>query len=88
VENRQPEMLVLRSIDWFCGEAWLGFRVSPDEPVTIEQVGSLRTKGILGMAYWWLLWPIHQFAFRAMVSHRRDRSHRIARRHRRRNGAR
>ena len=77
---REPEALVLRSYDWFCGEAWLGFRVSPGEPRGIEQVGSLRTKGVIGMAYWWLLWPIHQFAFRAMVTHRRARVRRSARR--------
>jgi uncharacterized protein YbjT (DUF2867 family) len=88
VEAREPETLVLRSNDWFCGEAWLGYRVSPDEPVAVEQVGSLRTRGILGMAYWWLLWPIHQVAFRAMVRHRRDRAHRIARRLRHRAGGR
>jgi uncharacterized protein YbjT (DUF2867 family) len=77
---REPEALVLRSYDWFCGEAWLGFRVSPTEPFAIEQVGSLRTKGVIGMAYWWLLWPVHQFAFRAMVHHRRARVRRSARR--------
>jgi uncharacterized protein YbjT (DUF2867 family) len=84
VVQREPEVLVLRSRAWFCGEAWLGFRVSPALPTTIEQVGSIRTKGVLGMAYWWLLWPIHQFAFRAMVHHRRSRAHRAARSLRRR----
>jgi len=79
VVDREPELLVLQSRAWFCGEAWLGFRVSPAEPRAIEQVGSLRTKGVLGMAYWWALWPIHLFAFRAMVRHRRARSHRVAR---------
>ena len=75
-----PEVLVLRSQEWFCGEAWLGFRVSTTHPLAIEQVGSIRTKGVLGMAYWWLLWPVHQFAFRAMVHHRRSRTRRAARR--------
>jgi len=81
---REDEALVLRSFEWFCGEAWLGFRVAPDGPPAIEQVGSLRTKGVIGMAYWWLLWPIHQFAFRAMVRHRRARVRRTARSARRR----
>jgi uncharacterized protein YbjT (DUF2867 family) len=76
---REDEALVLRSFEWFCGEAWLGFRVAPTGPPAIEQVGSLRTKGVLGMAYWWLLWPVHQFAFRAMVRHRRARVRRCAR---------
>ena len=73
VAVREDEVLVLRSFEWFCGEAWLGFRVAHAGSPAIEQVGSLRTKGVLGMAYWWLLWPIHQFAFRAMVRHRRAR---------------
>jgi uncharacterized protein YbjT (DUF2867 family) len=84
VVEREPEVLVLRSRGWFCGEAWLGFRVSPTRPTMIEQVGSLRTRGVPGMAYWWLLGPIHQVAFRAMVRHRRSRAHRTALRLRRR----
>ena len=36
---REDEALVLRSYEWFCGEAWLGFRVAPDGPPAIEQVG-------------------------------------------------
>jgi len=32
------------------------------------------------MAYWWLLWPVHQLAFRAMVHHRVVRARRMARR--------
>jgi len=85
---REDEALVLRSYEWFCGEAWLGFRVAPDGPPAIEQVGSLRTKGVLGMAYWWALWPVHQVAFRAMVQHRRARVRRGARALRRRASAR
>jgi len=79
IEVREDDALVLRSSEWFCGEAWLGFRVAADGSPAIEQVGSLRTKGVLGMAYWWLLWPIHQFAFRDMVRHRRARVRRCAR---------
>jgi uncharacterized protein YbjT (DUF2867 family) len=88
VAVREDEALVLRSYEWFCGEAWLGFRVAPDGPPAIEQVGSLRTKGVLGMAYWWALWPIHQVAFRAMVRHRRARVRRGARSLRRHGSAR
>lgn len=80
VEIREPQTLVLSTRSWFCGDAWLGFRVSSTHPVRIEQVGSLRTRGLLGMAYWWLLWPIHQIAFRAMVHHRVVRARRMARR--------
>jgi hypothetical protein len=79
IERREPTTLVLSARQWFCGEAWLGFRVTSTAPVRIEQVGSLRTKGLLGMAYWWLLWPIHQLAFRSMVHHRVVRARRMAR---------
>ncbi len=80
VETREPQTLVLSTRTWFCGEAWLGLRVSSTRPLRIEQVGSLRTRGLLGMAYWWLLWPVHQVAFRAMVHHRVVRARRMARR--------
>ena len=80
VEAREPLMMVLSTRRWFCGEAWLGFRVSSTRPVRIEQAGSLRTRGVPGMAYWWLLWPIHRIAFRAMVHHRVVRARRMARR--------
>jgi len=85
---REDESVVLRSYEWFCGEAWLGYRVAPDGPPAIEQVGSLRTKGVLGVAYWWVLWPVHQVAFRAMVRHRRARVRRAARSLRRRGAVR
>jgi uncharacterized protein YbjT (DUF2867 family) len=80
VEERASQTLVLSTRNWFCGEAWLGFRVSETHPVRIEQVGALRTRGLTGFAYWWLLWPIHQVAFRAMVHHRTVRARRMARR--------
>jgi uncharacterized protein YbjT (DUF2867 family) len=83
VELREPQTLVLSCRTWFCGEAWLGFRVSTTHPARIEQVGALRTRGLVGVAYWWLLWPIHQLAFRAMVHHRVVRARRMARRGRR-----
>ncbi len=78
VEVRGPQVLVLSSRRWFCGEAWLGFRVSSVGPTRIEQVGSLRTRGLVGLAYWWLLFPVHQIAFRAMVRHRVVRARKMA----------
>ena len=75
----EDQALVLRSYQWFCGEAWLGFRIAPEGPPAVEQVGSLRTRGVLGLVYWWALWPIHQVAFRAMVQHRRARVRQWAR---------
>jgi uncharacterized protein YbjT (DUF2867 family) len=78
VEDRHDQTLVLSSRSWFCGDAWLGFRVAPSGPPRIEQVGALRTRGVIGLAYWWLLFPVHQLAFRAMVHHRVVRARRMA----------
>jgi uncharacterized protein YbjT (DUF2867 family) len=80
IDIRESNTMVLSSRQWFCGEAWLGFRVTSSDPVRIEQIGSLRTKGLVGTGYWWLLFPVHQIAFRAMVHHRVVRARRMARR--------
>src|ERR1700728_4825210 len=45
VARREPGTLILRAINWFPGEAWLGYRCSGDELV---QVGALRPRGIPG----------------------------------------
>jgi uncharacterized protein YbjT (DUF2867 family) len=80
VEVRDGRTLVLGTTSWFCGEAWLGYRVVGALPTRIEQVGALRTRGLVGQVYWWLLWPIHQVVFRAMVHHRVRSARRLARR--------
>ena len=80
VEVRDDRTLVLGTGEWFCGEAWLGYRVSGDDPTRLEQVGALRTRGLPGQVYWWLLWPVHQVVFRAMVHHRVRSARHLARR--------
>ena len=47
-------------------------------PPRMEQAAAFRPKGLLGLAYWWALWPVHQVVFRVMV---RSRVRRAARRH-------
>lgn len=63
--------LVLATDRWFCGEAWLGYRLEsgPDDPdqAHLVQVGALRSKGLLGVVYWRLLWPIHLVVFELMA---------------------
>jgi hypothetical protein len=70
VEMKDDSTLVLGTTSWFCGEAWLGYRITgeaePEGP-QIQQVGALRPKGLLGLTYWLMLWPIHQVVFRVMV---------------------
>ncbi len=69
VVRADPDHLVLASVGWFCGEGWLAFHIS-DTPPCIEQAAAFRPKGLLGLAYWWVLWPIHQVVFRVMVRSR------------------
>lgn len=58
--------LALIADDWFCGEGWLGYRIA-SSPLRLEQVAAFRPKGLLGLAYWRLLWPVHWVVFRVMA---------------------
>ena len=76
VTRRDPGRLVLRSIDWFPGEGWLGYQIGEHELV---QVGALRAKGIPGFLYWKALQPVHRRVFRALAAHRVARAGNISR---------
>jgi uncharacterized protein YbjT (DUF2867 family) len=67
VVRREPGVLVLRSVHWVPGEAWLGYRCDRDELV---QVGSLRPKGVPGFLYWKILRPMHPSVFNALARYR------------------
>ncbi|HUY65395.1 MAG TPA: SDR family oxidoreductase [Acidimicrobiales bacterium] len=69
VVRSDPDHLVLASVGWFCGDGWLGLRVT-DAPPRVEQAAAFRPKGLLGLAYWWALWPVHQVVFRLMLRRR------------------
>lgn len=62
-----PGELVLSTDAWFCGEAWLAFRLTDGPTPCLEQKGVLRPHGMRGRIYWWLLFPIHLVVFRIMV---------------------
>ncbi len=50
------------------GRAWLEFRVEPDgEGTAIHQIASFEPRGLSGLLYWYLLWPIHEWMFRGML---------------------
>jgi hypothetical protein len=67
VERFEPDRIVLGTRKWFCGEAWLGYAVL-DEPVPhVLQVGALRARGLRGLLYWRLVWPIHVVVFQVMA---------------------
>ncbi len=63
--------LVLRSVGWFPGEAWLGYRVGQD---VLHQVAAFRPRGIPGFLYWKLLAPIHSVVFERMARRRVPRT--------------
>lgn len=64
VARLDHDALILRSCDWFPGEAWLGYELQADRLV---QVGAFRPKGIPGLLYWKLLEPAHRVVFRHMA---------------------
>jgi hypothetical protein len=63
--------LVLRSVGWFPGDAWLGYRAGQG---ALHQVAAFRPRGIPGFLYWKLLKPIHRVAFDRMARHRVSRA--------------
>jgi hypothetical protein len=71
VVRREAGILVLRAINWFPGDGWLGYRCTGDE---LLQVGVLRPKGVPGFLYWKLLQPVHRGVFQAQARHRVKRA--------------
>jgi uncharacterized protein YbjT (DUF2867 family) len=50
------------------GRAWLEFRAQKKGRFTIlRQIASFEPRGLAGMLYWYLLWPIHEVMFRGML---------------------
>jgi uncharacterized protein YbjT (DUF2867 family) len=69
VEAFEPDRrLLLRAEMRLPGRAWLEFRVAPDgEGATIRQTASFEPVGLLGLAYWYSVWPLHQWVFEGML---------------------
>jgi hypothetical protein len=50
------------------GRAWLQFEVDGDAGgATIRQTALFDPRGIGGLAYWYLLFPVHAWLFRGML---------------------
>jgi uncharacterized protein YbjT (DUF2867 family) len=51
------------------GRAWLQFEVRPAARggAEITQTASFEANGLLGLAYWYALWPLHGFIFGGML---------------------
>jgi uncharacterized protein YbjT (DUF2867 family) len=51
------------------GRAWLQFEVEPDDKggSTIRQTAIFDPAGVAGLAYWYALWPAHNYIFGGML---------------------
>jgi len=50
------------------GRAWLDFEVTPDGDRTmVRQTAVFDPLGLLGILYWWVLYPAHLFVFAGML---------------------
>jgi uncharacterized protein YbjT (DUF2867 family) len=51
------------------GRGWLEFEVVPREgDVTIHQTAVFDPRGLGGLAYWYVIWPLHELVFRRMLA--------------------
>jgi uncharacterized protein YbjT (DUF2867 family) len=69
VEGFEPDhMLRLRAEMRLPGRAWLQLEVEPDATgSTITQTALFDPDGVAGLAYWYLVWPIHRRIFASML---------------------
>jgi uncharacterized protein YbjT (DUF2867 family) len=67
-EVRRPELLRLRAEMKVPGRAWLQYEVIPEDGGSrLIQTALFEPKGLPGLAYWYLLYPIHGLIFRGTV---------------------
>ena len=67
-EIDRPRRLRLRSEMRLPGEGWLQYEVEPHERgATLRQTAFYAPRGILGLAYWYVLYPIHGLLFRGLT---------------------
>jgi uncharacterized protein YbjT (DUF2867 family) len=69
VERFEPDRLLrLRAEMRLPGRAWLEFEVQPREGgSTIRQTAEFDPSGVLGLMYWYGIYPLHAAVFRGMV---------------------
>ncbi len=64
----RPHRLLMRAEMKVFGRAWLQFEVRPRDTCTeIRQTAVYDPYGLLGIAYWYALYPLHEFVFRGML---------------------
>jgi uncharacterized protein YbjT (DUF2867 family) len=50
------------------GRAWLQFEVTPDgDGVLVRQTAIFEPLGLLGLSYWYVLYPVHELVFAGML---------------------
>jgi hypothetical protein len=65
----RPRRLRLAAEMKMPGRGWLEFEVVPrNGDVTIHQTALFYPKGLGGLAYWYLIWPLHEVVFRRMLA--------------------
>ena len=70
VEEVEPQLIVrLRSEMRLPGDAWLQFetREKDDGSTWLDQVAVFAPRGLMGLLYWYSLYPIHAWIFRGMI---------------------
>jgi uncharacterized protein YbjT (DUF2867 family) len=69
VEQYEPDRLLrLQAEMKVPGRAWLEFEVSGDDgSATIRQTAIFDPVGLFGLAYWYLLYPLHEMVFAGML---------------------
>ncbi len=69
VEEYDPDRILrLRAEMRLPGRAWLQFEVRPAAGgATIHQTAVFDPVGLLGLAYWYGIWPIHELVFAGML---------------------
>lgn len=63
-----PRVLRLYAEMRLPGRAWLEFTVTPkDDGCNITQTAMFDPVGLIGLCYWYSIWPLHQFVFAGML---------------------
>ncbi len=66
---QRDQSLLLRAEMKVPGRAWLQFEIAPTtgEQTLLNQTAIFAPKGLSGLAYWYLLYPIHALIFSGMI---------------------
>jgi uncharacterized protein YbjT (DUF2867 family) len=69
VEAEEDSSLMLRAEMKVRGQAWLEFQVKPegDKTCRLVQTAIFYPRGLIGLAYWYFVYPIHAVVFRGLI---------------------